>query len=409
MKVSPRVYLLLFLLMAQFAYSFIFPSCGFTDNWLPISSYLAKFQSRGSDNFLVSKLLPFISNDYRLNSDVGNYVELGLNFTRQFFQGHVFLNRPLYPFLIFLVSLPFRIFITPSYGLAFACAILLNFILIASTVCLFYWFVKRVLSQKAAFLASLLLIFSPFSHLSIIQPMAEMLMAFAVMASVCLLYIYIKNPSWLKLVFFSFIIGLFMLGKMFFAIGLFIFLLALYFKRFKEGLVFLALQFLPLLLWYLWVTKIWQMPYYSAEVQHWGMGVWLLDLIKGPWFEMVRVILFAVPNFFKVLIYGFLLIPVFFSAIGWRLLPWKDKAVFYFAPFLSIMALEFLVNLYSPPHAFLLFPIVYPTAILGIERADEYLKRFRVPSLLFTAVTIAAIIIISNLDIYQIFSYLYLM
>ncbi len=404
-----KIYLtiLILLVAGQLVYSFFLPSCGLNDNWLPISSYLPKFESQGSDNFFVAKLLPLVPEGYRLNSDVGNYIELALNFNRQYFQGHVFMGRPLYPFLIAAVSLPFRLFLGDSYGVIFASAILLNFLLLSGAVILFFYFLRSLFSLRIAFFSSVLLIFSPFVHVSLWQPMAEMLMLFTAALSAFLLSRYIKKPALWRLILFSFIIGALMLGKMFFAVSFFILLLALYFRRYKEGIIFLAVQFLPLLLWYLWVTKIWVIPYYSAEIQHWGMGVWIFALLKGPWFETFRTLLTVVPNFLKALIYGFLLIPVIFSAIGWRALAWKDKAVFYFAPFLAIMGLEFLVNLYSPHHAFLLFPLIYPTAILGMDKAADVLKRHRWPAGIFYAFIFAAIIIVSSMDIYKVFSYLY--
>ncbi|MEK7482431.1 MAG: hypothetical protein AAB620_01405, partial [Patescibacteria group bacterium] len=71
-----KIYLtiLILLVAGQLVYSFFLPSCGLNDNWLPISSYLPKFESQGSDNFFVAKLLPLVPEGYRLNSDVGNYI-----------------------------------------------------------------------------------------------------------------------------------------------------------------------------------------------------------------------------------------------------------------------------------------------------------------------------------------------
>ena len=206
-------------------------SSGQTAAWQPISQYLPKFSIENSDNFVLNKIYPLISPQYRLNSDIGHNLELGRYFSAEYFKGDLFLQRPLYPFLIFLTSLLTKFFIPTSYGVIFGLAILINFVLISAAVAVFFLLLKKFFSLKVAWLSSILLIFSPYVHSYINQPLAEMLMAFAVIMSCYLLQNYIKKPSLSKLALFSLIIGIFMLGKMFFAISIFILLLA-YLKLF---------------------------------------------------------------------------------------------------------------------------------------------------------------------------------
>ena len=399
-------FILISLLAVQLIYSFSFPAVASNDNWQPISTYLPKFDVGDSDNFLLEKVYPLISSDYRLNSDVGHFLELGRNFSPQYFEGHSFLDRPLYPFLIFLPSVFTNFFTPTSYGITFGSAILVNFILISLTVLLFFSLLQKLFSSKVAWLSSVLLIFSPFVHSYLTQPLAEMLMAFAVVAAACLLYEYAKRPSILKLIVFSLIIGVFMLGKMFFAISLFILILAVYFKRYKEGMIFLLVHLMPFLFWYLWITQVWQIGWYSLDVEHWRMGVWVFDMLRWPWYETAKVLLAAVPNFIVALIYSFILIPVFFSVIGFQQMPFKSKNIIYFGSLFSILVLCFLMGLYFHRHTFLLFPVIYPTAILGIERVSSYLKKYKSwYSLVFYVIVIGLILIISNVNIYQIFNY----
>ena len=398
---------LISLLFFQLIYNFSFPIYGLNDNWQPVSTYLPKFTVESADNFILGKIYPFISAEYRLNSDVGNYLELAQNFNAQYFARHVFLNRPLYPFLIFLFSLPVRVFTAPSYGTIFALSILVNFILINTAVLLFFRLLRKTFSLKVAWLSSILLIFSPFVHSYLIQPLAEMLMVFAVILSACLLSDYIKKPSFSKLIIFSLIIGTLMLGKMFFAISLFILLLAIYFKRYQEGFAFLIIHLIPFLLWYLWITQVWQISYFSLEIQGQHMGIWLFSIFQWPWHEIVRVFFTAIPNFIAALIYSFILIPLIFSAAGLKMLPFKSKNIIYFGSLFSVLALSFLTTIYLYRHAFLLFPIIYPTCILGIGFVADNLKKYRGwLSPLFYAIIITAIIFISNINIHQIFNYL---
>lgn len=401
------VYVLIFLLFFQLIYSFLFPAGGFNENWLPVTTYLPKFQVQSADSLLLGKIYPFISADYRLNSDVGNYLELAKNFNAQHFDGHVFLARPLYPFLVFLLSLPFRLFTESSYGIVFGVALLLNFILLAAGVFFFFSLLRKLFSLRVAFLSSVLLIFSPYVHASIIQPMAEMLMIFALSLTCYLLYGYIKKPSISKLVVYSLIVGIFMLGKMFFATSFFILLLAIYFKRYREGVTFLIIHLIPLAFWYFWVTQVWHLGYYVQETQHYRMGLWLLDIFHWPWPQTSQILLAALPNFIRALIYGFLLIPVIFSVIGRSALPFKSKNLFYFGALFSGFTLFFIMNIYFAHHVFLLFPIIYPTAVLGIEIVSDYLKKYQswyYPVFYVTA--IGLIIIISNFNIYRVFEYL---
>lgn len=397
---------LISLLFFQLIYSFLFPSVGSTDNWQSLTTYLPKFQSESSDSFLLDKIYPLISSRYRLNSDIGHNLELARNFSPEYFENSPFLERPLYSFLVFLFSLPVCFFTAPSYGVIFGLSILVNFILMGVAVLLFFSLLKSIFSLKVAWLSSVLLIFSPFIHSYLNQPLTEMLMALAVILSAYLLYNYLKKPSVFKLIVFSLIIGTLMLGKMFFAISFFILLLALSSKRYREGTAFLIVHLIPFLLWYLWVTQIWQIGYYAHEVQNWQVGVWLFDMVRWPWQKTYQVLLNTLPDFIGALIYSFLLIPMVFSIIGFQRLPFKSKNTVYFGAIFAVFLLGFLQNFYYIRHVFLLFPIIYPTAVLGMEVVANGLKKYRSwLEPVFYVIIIGSVIFISNINIYQIFDY----
>lgn len=399
-------FILTFFLLCQLIYSFLFPACGLNDSWQPITTYLPKFTVESADNLLLDKISPLISSEYRLNSDVGHYLELARNFNPEFTKDHVLLGRPLYSFLIFLSSLPIRFFTVPSYGLIFGLAILINFILMGLAVILFFQLLKNLFSSKVAWLSSILFIFSPFVHTFLVQPRAEMLTVFTVALSGYLLYNYAKKASVLKLVIFSLMVGILMLGKMFFAVALFVILLGVYFKRYKEAFIFLIIHLIPLGLWYFWVTGIWQIPYYAHDVQYYRPGIWLFNVFQWPWHQTFRALLAALPNFISGLIYGFVLVPVIFSAVGFKKLILKSKNIFYFGSIFSVFLFCLLVNVYYYRIIFLLFFIIYPTAVLGIQEAAGRLKRYRswlAP--LFYVIMISLIIFISSINIYRVFDY----
>ena len=394
------------LLLFQLILSFTFPARGLNDSWQPVSTYLPKFTVERTDNLILGKIYPLISSEYRLNSDVGHYLELARNFNPEFIRGHILLGRPFYSFLIFLGSLPIRFFTAPSYSLIFGLAILINFILIGLAVILFFRLLKDLFSSKVAWLSSILLIFSPFVHTFLVQPRTEMLTIFMVVLAGYLLHNYAKRASILKLVIFSLIIGILMLGKMFFAIAFFVVLLGIGFRRYKEAFIFLIIHLIPLGLWYFWVTRVWQIPYYAHDVQYYRGGIFLLHIFQWPWYRTFQTFLAALPNFISGLIYSFVLVPVIFSAVGFRKLIFKSKNIFYFGSIFSVFLFCFLVNVYYYRIIFLLFPVIYLTAVLGIQEAADRLKKYR-PWLapLFYVIIISLIIFISNINIYRVFDY----
>lgn len=396
-KTSFLIFILIFLSFFQLVYSFLFPAIGLNDSWQKVETYLSKFNVETQDKGLLSIFLPIISSEYRLNSDVSHYLETGRYFNPEFFENSPVLSRPLYPFLIYLTTLFARPFLGSSFGITFAAAILDNFIFLVLGASLFFLLLKKTFSLKVAFLSSVLLIFSPFVHTALVQPRADMLAIFAMSLIAYLLQKYISNPSKSKLVSFSFIAGLFLLGKMFLAITFFILILALYFRRYKEGAVFFAVHLIPTALWYLWVTGTWQIPFYVHEVNYY-QGESLLYIFSWPWHRIYGIFLSAVPNFVEALIYGFLLIPIIFSVIGFRNLSLKSKNIIYFGSIFSVFLFSFLTNIYYSRIAFLLFPIIYPTCILGIKRTT------RRPA--FQAIAIGLIILISSINFYKIFNYL---
>jgi len=395
------IIVLLFFLCFQFFFSFLFPSVGSTDNWLPIEKYVLKYSPDSLDNFLLAKIVPLLSS-YKINSDVGPYLEVAQNFSPEAFtQNRNIINRPLYPLLIFLLSLPLRLFIEPSYGILFGLAILINFIFIAGTLILLFFILKKFFSQKIAFFSTFLLIFSPFVHSYGVQVLPEMITAFFVMLSFYFLKNYIDSPSIKKLVVFSFILGIFILNKMFFAIPLFILLLSAFFKRIKEGAIFVLIFIIPFLFWYFWVKNIWQINYFVNEIQNWNMGVWIFNIFNWPWQKTAQILLGAIPEFVSTFCYSFLLVPVLLAILGIKNLFPKIKTLFYLFVF-SVFTLGFLVGFYYR-HTFMFFPFIYPISLLGIERISQKIKP---PFSFFVfGLIIFITLFISELNIYQFFSY----
>ena len=403
-KKTSLIFVLILFLVFQFIFSFLSPSVGDNENWLPVGSYTPKYSLESFDGFLLEKISPLFLN-YRINSDVGPYLEVADGFSlEQFEKNRNLINRPIYSFLIFLFSLPLRLFGLSSFGLLFGLAVLINFIFLTGAVILFFKLLCKMFSKRIAFLSSFLFIFSPFVHSYSTQALPEMLNAFFVVCSFYFLYNYWNHPSKNKLVVYSFGLGIFMLNKLFFAIPLLILILAISYKRFKEGVIFLIFFSAPFLFWYLWITKIWGLQYFINEIHNWNMGIWVFDMIFWPWYEIAKTLLNSFSEFTHTLIYAFLFIPILFVVLGLKTFPEKFKNLFFVFG-ICIFLLGFLIDFYYR-HMFMLFPFVYPVCILGIERISNWLRKYNsYIANVWYGLIIIIIIIISNINIYKIFYY----
>lgn len=419
--------ILFFLLSFQLFYSFLYPTHGTNSinnkAWLSLTEVISHRKSPldVSENSLVAKAYVIFAR-YYVNADGGQYILLANNFPNYYIGNNpVILDRPLYSFLIAATAFLPRLFFD-SYATLFASAIFLNFVLGFFSVVLFYYLCEKLINSRIAILSSLLLIFSPSFHLWIVQPMPEMFTVFMVIAPLYFLYNYIKNPSRSKLIIFSLIIGMFLLGKMLFFSSIFILISAFYFRRYKEGVIFLIIHLIPLFLWYLFVIKALKIPYFVNEVADYGVGTWLFNIFRWPWYKTMEIFLSVLPKFISIVIYGFLLLPVIFAAIGFKKITFKNGKFFCSIFVLSFLLLIFMMNAYSPRYGFWIYPVIYPLAVLGIDRVADFLKKYKNPAeggkldscfariknwyaYIFYFVAYFSIIAVSNADFYRFISY----
>lgn len=401
--------LFIVLIMAQTAFSFLSPSFGTNDCWKTFQM-ANNYKGHSLDSFdqkLLNRIKDVIA-DYHFVCDGGGMVILAHDFPADYFRGRLlFVNRPLYPFLVNLLSRPFHLF-SNSFSMTFAAAILANLLLFFVAVLMFFILVKKIFSERVALWSAILLIFSPFAHSWLIQPEANVLGVFSLMLSLFLLYNYIIVPKRWKLVVYSLVVGILMLGKMNLAIGLFILLIALWHRKFKEAAIFIVFQFIPLVLWYVVVKWFWGLGFGMQEVSNFGVGIWILEMAKRPAYQIAAELLSAIPSFFTAVIYGFFPVPIIFSYIGYRY-AWnfEKKALLYWGMAACLLVFFFVMRIYLPRHAFWLFPMIYPTAVLGIDKAAEWLqaKNFCRP-FVFRLAAYLLIIAPACLDVLKMYGYL---
>lgn len=397
----------IFFIGLQALFSFLSPSYNDTPYWKAIDQLDSdpRYSFNASDNTFIRKVYPLVA-DYRMNLDDAGYLLIAHDFPLHYFKGnYTLLTRPLYPILVNWLSKPLHL-ISNSYSMTFIAGLLTNFILFFFTAYLFYLLVKKFISSRVAFLSSLLLIFSPFAHVWLVQPETNIFALFAIIFSLYLLDNYLAAPSFKKMIIFSLAVGFLLLGKKLFAVSIFILFLSLFFRRYKEGIIFLVLHLLPLAFWSFWITKVWNLPLYVDEVSGWDYGVWILNIFNWPWHQTFQIFLNSVPNFISMIIYGFILFPVIFALIGYKRLSLGKKNIFLFSFVLSFFILLFAMQIYMPRFAFWLFPVVLPLAVLGIDETADFIKKYKKNYVwVFYLSVYSLMIFISSLNVHKFVNY----
>lgn len=423
MSYKKAILILIGAIIFQMVFSFLFPSFNPNNKCQHSADYFLGANTRRMENVfdvqkyefsLTEKFFSWFP-DYRMICDSTSFLFLAKGWPNTYQQRNIYIDHPLYNFFAFLILKPLSFFVTNiNYPVIFAVFIFINLLLTIVSVILFYLLVSETFAPSIAFLSGIFLVFSPFTHSMINQPTsASMMEIFVVAASLWLLWRYIKAPSIGKLICYSLVFGVLLLGKQIFALSFFSLFLALYFKRFKEGLIFLALQFVPTFLWYLYVAFGLNLPYYLVNVSSLDQGTWFLKSQYWQFYKITAILITTIPKFLSNLIYGFLLFPVALSIYGLYVLAQggdqrshvliQRRHVLIYAGFLcAFLLLFFGMNYYRPSLSFLIFPVIYPTAAVGIFYLSERLKKYSdTAAKLFFYCTIIMIIFISNLNIHK--------
>ena len=366
------------LIIIQFFFSLVFSSHSDNECWksLEIAGAHKGRSLVGFDQKILNQISGLLEN-YRLNCDAGGYMLLAHDFPEDYFRGRtLFINRPLYSFFVNILVFPFHL-LSDSYSITFAGGLLANCLLLLITCFLLFRLLSKYFNERVSLISCILFIFSPFTHSWLVQPETNIFGAFAAVVVLYMLYNYISKPSFVKLITFSFLSGLLLLGKMNVALGFFVVICGLFFKKFKESIIFVLCYSLPVILWYLWVTQIWGLSFGVQEVSNFKVGIWIFDIIKWPITQTVAVFLDVIPKFINSLIYGFFLVPLFFALIGYKIAEIKYKQIIFFGMLLAYLMLFFALNIYLPRHAFLLFPLIYPLAVIGIDHIGGLLSKYK--------------------------------
>ncbi|NTW21971.1 glycosyltransferase family 39 protein [Candidatus Falkowbacteria bacterium] len=342
--------------------------------------------------------------DYRVICDSMSYVLQSRNWPESYKERSLYVDHPLYDIFATLILSPYRLFVgVPSYAIVFGSLIAANLLMLFAAVWFFYELTARFFSNKVAATSSLLLIFSPFVHTMVTQPTSSgMMEIFVVAASLWLFFDYAKKPSWRKLAVNSLLFGSLMLGKQIFALSLFFIIIALKHKKIKEAAAFMFLQLVPTALWAIYVKLVLGVSFYSANVTGYEQGSWFLKVKYWELYKMSNIVLSALPNFTITLLFGFLVVPVVLSVYGVYKMEDKKKAFYYWTFLLSFLALFFAMKYYRPSLSFLVYPAIYPTAVLGLAEVRRLAaKRSELAGKVIYYGILIALIFFSSLNVYK--------
>ncbi len=357
---------------------------------------------KSADFGLAQKFFSWFPN-YHLICDATTFLFLAKDWPNTYKERNLYIDHPLYNFFVYLVLKPASLMVdVHKYAIIFAAFIGVNFLMMAAAAVLFYLLLLDFISPRNAFVAGLLFVFSPFVHAMINQTTSSgIIEIFVVATSLWLLNDYRKHPGTKRLIIYSILFGLLLLGKQIFALSLFALFLAWYFKRKKEGLMFLVIQFIPTVLWFLYVKFGLQLPYYLVNVSAYDQGTWFLKVANWQPYQMGRILLSALPKFITTTLYGFILVPVIFSVYGLYKMDLSKKYLLYFSFLASFFLLFFGMNYFRDTLSFLMFPIIYSTAAVGVASLADYLKKYspRFSSVVYYG-AIIFIIAISSVNVY---------
>jgi len=406
-KIYKIILLFGILVLLQLIYSFLVPNYGTNECWKSLST-MSSYKGHSFDRFdtgLVGKVKGWLG-DYHAVCDGAGFVLLAHDFPQDYFRGRLlFINRPVFPWLVHLVAAPLHL-ISTSYSLTFVAALLLNCLLLFLTALLSFSLIKKYFDERVALISTALLIVSPFAHSWLVQTETSIFGTFAFVLSFFLLDKYLKKSNNTNLILYSLLVGILVLGKMNLIFTIFVLALAAIYKKYRQGAIFFVLHLIPFLLWYLLVTKVWGLGFGLQEVQKFGAGIWILDMFHWPLYKVTGELLGVVPNFISSVIYGFFLVPVIFAIIG--LFKSRRPLKFIFSLLIaSFIIFFFALRLYLPRHAFLLFIMIYPLAVSGIDWAAIQLSQRRLCRPIFFYFLVYLLIFLpAFFEVFKIYEYL---
>ena len=274
------------------------------------------------------------------------------------------------------------------------------FFYLLSIYCCFSGTVLLTKSRHKAFYATLFLVASSHCFAWLMQPIINLQGKAIHFISLYLLIDYIQKKSTKKLVIYSLIYGLFMLGKgqmnILVAIGLAT--LFLNRKSLKDFVIFTGVQFIPLVLWVIFLKAIGS-GYRNYELEWHGAFYWLKDVDFKSFVSIVLFFKDMVTKLTSALIIG--LGPFsFFVTIGFPFLIWREKLGKFLMLYLIATTLFlYVVTFLMVRHAGDFSPVTY----LGYAYLIDYIRHKIKPNLFYPGLivlTIAMFMVNLNPEIY---------
>jgi hypothetical protein len=273
---------------------------------------------------------------------------------------------------------------------------------------LLYVVARRFLSHEIAFASAVLFSLSPLVRAWLTQPDVTIFTAFMWMLFLWLFIRYADAPSKKRLYGYSAVVGILFLGKLFFLMSIFAVVAAVYFKRYREGAIFFAVHLVPVVIWVATVTRLWGLSYPNREVTEFGAGIWIIYFLMHSPGIFLEKSLVLVPRFIESAIYAFMMLPLPLAVYGFMRTAIKRKYFYVFGVLGSLFAMVFVMGYSIPRYAFLLFPIIYPLAALGLQRVAERINHYcpQLPSRLVWCSGFFIMILLAGMDVVKFYRYM---
>jgi 4-amino-4-deoxy-L-arabinose transferase-like glycosyltransferase len=283
-------------------------------------------------------------------------------------------------------------------------ALLLNFLFAFGAAMLLYYVVKDHMGKKIAFVSALLLLLSTHFHVFIGQAHTEIAGDFVTICNLFLLQLYLKHKSTKNLLLIALACGLLMLIKFVFAMPIFFLLLALKYREIRTYGIFILVSILPTLSWYLYVTKVLNTPFVSAEVSTYQQGTWFLHFLPHPsmWGDLVRAFVYSNGLFVIDTMLAFLVVLPVLSVYG--LSQWtgsRDKNFWYWSYVCSFALMLFLMLWGGARLAFGAFPVILPFAVFGFFQLCKRYSLNERKTAAFGAVMLLALVFLASVNVYR--------
>jgi hypothetical protein len=305
------------------------------------------------------------------------------------------LTRPIYPFIVNTLG-HFFSFLSPFeidfvYFTAFSYFFLKLIVYFLSAICLIKICSHLKLEDETTKIILLILFFNSILIKSITTFHTTELQLLLPIISTYFYILFLKKK--INILFFGFLLGVIFLSKTNYAIILAIFLHLIFYKKFKESLLFLIIFYIPTILWTIFYQSYWNIDYTMAK-QAKEYGWFSADFFNIGYY--LKSFYSCLITFFKSF-YILLIIMILYTVKFKLKFINRDHLIFILLFILSTMFQMFVTNkvssIYMTKDLNFIYSIILGLMIFKIWKSMKYFSFSRINILLFSIILLGNSII----------------